>query len=50
VIVNQPRLYDALVRHVGDLGLGLSVHLIDVPPVVGAIALGKQSRTHAPSN
>ncbi|CAN5151922.1 BadF/BadG/BcrA/BcrD ATPase family protein [soil metagenome] len=50
VIVNQPRLYRALVRHIGDLGLGLSVQLVDVPPVIGAIALARQSRTPAPSN
>lgn len=41
VIVNQPRLYQAFVRHVDDLGLGLSVHLIDVAPVIGAVALAQ---------
>ena len=40
----------ALVRHIGELGLGLSVHLVDVPPVAGAIALARQSRTSAPSH
>ena len=49
VIVNQPRLYQALVRHIDDLGLGLSVHLIDVAPVIGAVALAQHLPVHAPT-
>lgn len=49
VIINQPRLYRALVRHVDDLGFGLSVHLIEVAPVAGAIALANQLKVHASS-
>ncbi len=49
VITNQPRLYRALTRHIDDLGLGLTVHLLQVAPVVGAVALASKLHTHAPS-
>ena len=42
VITNQPRLYRALTRHIDDLDLGLSVSLLTVPPVVGAVALARK--------
>jgi N-acetylglucosamine kinase-like BadF-type ATPase len=42
VITNQPRLYRALTRHIDDLGLGLTVHLLQVPPVHGAVALARK--------
>jgi glucosamine kinase len=42
VITNQPRLYDAFVRQVEGLGRDLSVHLLTVPPVVGALALARR--------
>ncbi len=47
VIVNQPRLFEALVRHIDELDLGLSVHLIDVAPVLGAVALAQRLPAHA---
>lgn len=46
VVVNQPRLFRALVRDIDALGLGLSVHLIDVPPVLGAVALAQCLPAH----
>lgn len=49
VIVNQPRLFEALVRDIGDLGLGLSVHLIDVAPVLGAVALAQHLAAPRPA-
>lgn len=42
VITNQPRLYQALTRHINNLNLGLSVNLLTVAPVVGAIALARK--------
>jgi len=42
VISNQSRLYDAFARHVSALGRPLSVHLLTVPPVQGALALSRQ--------
>ncbi len=42
VITNQPRLYRALVRHIDDLQLGLTVGLLTVAPVVGAVALARK--------
>jgi glucosamine kinase len=42
VITNQPRLYRALSQHIGDLDLGLSVSLLTVSPVVGAVALARK--------
>jgi N-acetylglucosamine kinase-like BadF-type ATPase len=42
VITNQPRLYRALTRHIDDLGLGLTVDLLTVAPVVGAVALARK--------
>jgi glucosamine kinase len=47
VIANQPRLYRALERHIDDLGLGLAVHLLQVAPVMGAIALARRIHTAA---
>ena len=41
VITNQPRLYDAFARHVGALGHDLTVHMLKVPPVAGALALAR---------
>lgn len=41
VITNQPRLYRALSRHIDELGLGLTVDLLTVAPVVGAVALAR---------
>ena len=51
VITNQPRLYRALTRHIDDLQLGLTVGLLTVAPVVGAVALARKlhDRTQAPS-
>lgn len=49
VVTNQPRLYRALTRHIDDLGLGLAVHLLHVPPVIGAVALARKLPTHAPT-
>ena len=50
VITNQPRIYQALTRHVDALNLGLTVSLLTVAPVVGAVALAKklhiQHRSH----
>lgn len=42
VITNQPRLYRALTRHIDGLALGLTVDLLTVAPVVGAIALARK--------
>jgi glucosamine kinase len=42
VITNQPRLYRALTRHIDDLQLGLTVELLTVAPVVGAVALARK--------
>jgi glucosamine kinase len=42
VISNQPRLFEALVRHIDALGLGLTVELLTVAPVIGAVALAKK--------
>lgn len=39
VITHQPRLLDALGASLAERGLALSLHLLDVPPVRGAIAL-----------
>jgi len=50
VISNQPRLYSAFTRYIGDLGRGLTVHLLTVAPVAGALALARGMRTAAPSN
>jgi N-acetylglucosamine kinase-like BadF-type ATPase len=51
VITNQPRLYRALTRHIDDLQLGLTVDLLTVAPVVGAVALARKlhNRQEAPS-
>ena len=46
VITNQPRLYQALTRHIDNLDLGLSVDLLTVAPVAGAIALARKLHTH----
>lgn len=46
VITNQPRLYQALTRHVENLDLGLSVDLLTVAPVAGAIALARKLHSH----
>ncbi len=45
VIVNQPRLYEGLVNRVGQRHPGLTVHLLDRPPVEGAIALARRLLT-----
>lgn len=50
VITNQPRLYRALTRHIDDLELGLTVHLLTVAPVAGAVELARRLQTHARSN
>ncbi len=50
VISNQPRFYRAFTRHIDDLGRGLTVHLLTVAPVTGALALARRMRTAAPSN
>jgi glucosamine kinase len=42
VVTNQPRLYRALSRHIDELGLGLTVQLLTVAPVVGAVALARK--------
>jgi hypothetical protein len=42
VVTNQPRLYRALTRHIDGLGLGLTVQLLTVAPVVGAVALARK--------
>jgi N-acetylglucosamine kinase-like BadF-type ATPase len=42
VISNQRPLYDALVREIDALGVGLSVSLLTVPPVMGALALARE--------
>lgn len=42
VVTNQPRLFQALVRDIDDLALGLAVHLLTVPPVMGALALARK--------
>lgn len=39
VITHQPRLLDALGAGLAERGLALRLHLLDVPPVRGAIAL-----------
>jgi glucosamine kinase len=51
VITNQPRLYRALTRHIDALQLGLTVDLLTVAPVVGAVALARKlhNRQQAPS-
>lgn len=45
VITNQTRLYRALSRHIDDLDLGLTVSLLTVSPVVGAVALARKLHT-----
>ena len=42
VVTRQPLLLEALRAHVGALGLGLTLHTLDVPPVVGAVALARE--------
>ncbi|MDQ1571429.1 MAG: hypothetical protein QOF79_2103 [Actinomycetota bacterium] len=42
VITNQPSLYRALTRHIDNLGLGLTVDLLTVAPVLGAVALARK--------
>jgi glucosamine kinase len=42
VVSHQPSLYRALTRHIDDLDLGLSVHMLTVAPVVGAVALARK--------
>ncbi|CAN5332663.1 BadF/BadG/BcrA/BcrD ATPase family protein [soil metagenome] len=42
VIVGQPRLFDAFVRGVAARHPGLSVHLLRVPPVEGAVQLARR--------
>jgi N-acetylglucosamine kinase-like BadF-type ATPase len=42
VITNQPRLYDELVREIGAINTDLSVSLLTVPPVMGALALARK--------
>lgn len=57
VISNQPRMYRAFCRHVDDLGRGLTVHLLTVAPVTGALALARHlsprphplAQPHAPA-
>jgi glucosamine kinase len=42
VITNQPRLYDELVREIGTINASLSVSLLTVAPVMGALALARK--------
>ncbi|MCU1551375.1 MAG: BadF-type ATPase [Glaciihabitans sp.] len=42
VITNQPSLYRALTRHIDNLGLRLTVDLLTVAPVLGAVALARK--------
>jgi N-acetylglucosamine kinase-like BadF-type ATPase len=42
VITNQPSLYRALTRHIDNLDLGLTVDLLTVAPVLGAVALARK--------
>ena len=42
VITNQPSLYRALTRHIDNLGLDLTVDLLTVAPVLGAVALARK--------
>ncbi len=42
VMTNQPRLYGELVREIGEINAGLSVRLLTVPPVMGALALARK--------
>jgi N-acetylglucosamine kinase-like BadF-type ATPase len=44
VISNQPRLFDALERHIAELDRTLSLRLLQVAPVVGAIAIAQRMR------
>ena len=44
VISNQPRLYQALQRHIAAVNPGLTLHLLGVAPVAGAIAIARQMR------
>ena len=43
VISNQPRLFDSVVRHVAAQHPELTVHLLTVPPVRGAVALARRA-------
>ena len=49
VISNQPRFYRAFTRHIDDLGRGLTVHLLTVAPVTGALALARRTKNAYPS-
>lgn len=42
VITNQPRLFDALAEELRARGLPHRLHLLDVPPVLGALALARR--------
>ncbi len=42
VISNQPRLFTALAARLRERGLDHAVHLLDVPPVGGALALARR--------
>ncbi|TAM67571.1 MAG: hypothetical protein EPN48_13090 [Microbacteriaceae bacterium] len=44
VITHQPRLYQELVRSIEGVGIGLTVRLLTVPPVMGALALARKLR------
>jgi glucosamine kinase len=48
VVTNQPRLFNALTRHIDDLDKGFTVHLLSIAPVAGAIELAKKLHNHAP--
>ena len=47
VVTNQPRLYRALTRHIDNLELGLTVELLTVAPVIGAVALARKLHDHS---
>jgi glucosamine kinase len=45
VISNQPRLFQGLERHITAIDPRLTLHLLSVAPVAGAIALARHMRT-----
>lgn len=49
VISNQSRLFGALARHIDALGLGLTVHLLEVSPVLGALELARAMPVSEPA-
>jgi N-acetylglucosamine kinase-like BadF-type ATPase len=49
VVSHQPRLFQALGEHMQARGLPHSLHLLDVPPVRGALALARRLTEAAPA-